>query len=255
MERNVSVRTPESIAFYYELAGLGSRFLAVAIDSVIQVLTVIAVVLLLVWASPGAAALGKIMGMREATMEAIQLAITVLLIFLVYFGYFVAFETLWNGQTPGKRVIGIRVVRDGGYPIAFMDSVIRNLVRVAEAILMYIPSMISALVSSQNKRLGDLAAGTIVVRDRALEVPDAARWTAGGSTGENVGDLPGLDRISDEEFALAERYVSRSHMLEPKAAQETARRIAQGLRDKLGPEAAAYSDHDLLLKVAAGRPR
>jgi uncharacterized RDD family membrane protein YckC len=255
LERNVSVRTPESIAFYYELAGLGSRFLAVAIDGVIQTLGVVAVLLLFAWAAPGAAAIGRALGMRDTTIEAVQAAITIILIFLAFFGYFVAFETLWNGQTPGKRIIGIRVVRDGGYPVAFMDSVIRNLVRIIEALLGYIPSIVSALASSQNKRLGDLAAGTIVVRDRAFEVTDASAWMSGDEPAEAVPHIPGFERISDDELALAERYVSRSHMLDPRAAHETAKRIADAVRPKLGPENAEYSDHDLLVRIAAARRR
>lgn len=255
MERNVSVRTPESIAFYYELAGLGSRFLAVAVDGFIQTLAVVAILLLFAWAAPGAAAIGRALGMRDATIEAVQFATTIILIFLAFFGYFVAFETYWNGQTPGKRIIGIRVVRDGGYPVAFMDSVIRNLVRIVEAALGYIPSIISALVSSQNKRLGDLAAGTIVVRDRAFEVADASAWMSGDEPAEPAPLIPGVDRISDDELALVERYVVRSHLLDPRAAAETARRIAAAVRPKLGPEAADYSDHDLLVRIASGRRR
>jgi uncharacterized RDD family membrane protein YckC len=255
LERNVSVRTPESIAFYYELAGLGSRFLAVAVDGVIQTIAVVAIILLFAWAAPGAASIGRALGMRDTTLAAVQVAITVILMFLVFFGYFVAFETLWNGQTPGKRIIGIRVVRDGGYPVAFMDSVIRNLIRIIEALLGYIPSIISALASSQNKRLGDLAAGTIVVRDRAFEVADPAAWMSGDEPVEPAPLIPGFERISDDEVALAERYVARSHLLDPRAAAETSRRIAAAIRPKLGPEAAEYSDHDLLVRIAAGRRR
>jgi uncharacterized RDD family membrane protein YckC len=253
LERNVSVRTPESVAFYYELAGLGSRFLAVALDTVIQSVIALAILLLALWASPGSQILGGMLGLSTASIEAVQVAIAIFLIFLVYLGYFVAFETLWNGQTPGKRVIGIRVVRDGGYPIAFMDAVIRNLVRVIESTFVYVPSIISALLSSENKRLGDLAAGTIVVRDRAFEVPDASRWMEGDDAVANASGLPGVDRLSDEEFSLAQRYVSRSHLLEPYAAHATAQRIAAALRPKLGAEAGALTDHDLLVRIAAAR--
>ena len=251
----MSVRTPESIAFYYELAGLGSRFLAVTIDGILQTLVVIVIVLLGAWGTPGTTELGKMLGLHDATVTAIQWAILIVLIFLVYFGYFVAFESVWNGQTPGKRAIGIRVVRDGGYPITFMDAVIRNLIRVIEFPLVYIPSIISALISPQNKRLGDLAAGTIVVRDRAFEVADATSWMASDGPASDGDPIAGIERISEDEFALAERYLARSHMLDPRAAQETAKRIAEAMRRKLGPEAAAYSDHDLIVRIAAGRPR
>ncbi len=253
LERNVAVRTPESIAFYYELAGLGSRFLAVAVDTVIQALAAIGVLLLLAWAQPGATQLGKMLGLRDEAIVAVEEGIAILLLFMISIGYFIAFESLWNGQTPGKRAIGIRVVRDGGYPLTFLDAVIRNFIRIIEAALIYVPSAISAVASSQNKRLGDLAAGTIVVRDRTFEVTDARRWM----THEPLDGVPtaGWDRITDDEFALAERYAARSHMLDLASARETAGRIAQMIRPKLGPEAAAWSDHDLLVRVAAGRPR
>jgi len=258
VERNVSVRTPESIAFYYELAGLGSRFLAVAIDTLVQVVILIAVFLLAAWAMPGIQGLANVAHISAKTLESILVAIAIIFLFIVDVGYFVAFETLWNGQTPGKRSIGIRVVRDGGYPVTFMDSVIRNLIRVIEGfpLLDYVPSMISALISSQNKRLGDLAAGTIVVRDRAFEVTDPKKWAAGDDRAEAPPPpIHGLDRISDDEYALADRYVARSHMLEPHAAQETAARIAATIRPKLGEEAARYTDHELLVVVASGRSR
>ena len=255
MERNVSVRTPESIAFYYELAGLGSRFLAVAIDLVLQSLTFIALALLAAWASPATASLAKAIGLSETALSAIEIGVVVIFAFLIYFGYFIAFETLWNGQTPGKRAIGIRVVRDGGYPLNFMDAVIRNLIRVIEAALAYLPSIVSAVISAQNKRLGDLAAGTIVVRDRAFEVPDPAKWVGGDTPDRARESLAGIESLTDDEFALAERYVARSHMLEPQAAWEIAKRIADAVRPKLGTEVATLSDHDLLVRIASGRPR
>lgn len=255
MERNVSVRTPESISFYYELAGLGSRFLAVAIDHVIQVALGIAFLLLAVWAAPAAAPLSRALHVTASSYEAITFGITIAIEFLVLWGYFVAFENLWQGQTPGKRLIGIRVVRDGGYPITFIDSAIRNFIRVIELVFAYVPSIISALVSPTNKRLGDLAAGTIVVRDRAFEVTDAKAWLAGDAGASEAPAIDGFEKVTDEEHALAQRYVERSHLLEPRAAQETAGRIAAALRPKLGPEAAALSDHELLVRIAAGHPR
>jgi len=256
VERNVSVRTPESIAFYYELAGLGSRFLAVAIDIVIQSIVAVVFVLLAMWATPGAQALGKMLHLDASTSAAVVLAIAIIGLFLLQVGYFVVFELLWNGQTPGKRLIGIRVVRDGGYPVAFMDSTIRNLIRVVEFALAYVPSIVSALLSSENKRLGDLAAGTIVVRDRAFEVADPATWMRGDGVAESGPDaLTGIDGISEDEFELVDRYASRSHMLDNRSAQETAARIAGALRPKLGPETARYSDHELLIKIAAARRR
>ncbi|MGA7202348.1 MAG: RDD family protein, partial [Candidatus Cybelea sp.] len=165
VDRTVEVRTPESIAFQYELAGLGSRFLALAVDQAIQFATLGAIFAGIVLA---ASRLPKHLAANAAEKlgESFAVAFIITVAFAVLFGYFVLSEAVWNGQTPGKRLLGLRVVRDGGYPIDFGASLIRNLIRVGEALVgYYILAAISALISPENKRLGDLAAGTIVVRD------------------------------------------------------------------------------------------
>lgn len=162
MDRTIAVETPESIVFSYELAGLGSRFLAVAIDLAIQILLIIGIF----W---GLAAIGsnEPRNAREENLTTSMIvAIISAIIFTIIFAYYVLFEALWNGQTPGKKAIGIRVLRDGGYPIDFTSSLVRNVIRVGEMMLgFYALSAVATLLSPENKRLGDYAAGTIVVRD------------------------------------------------------------------------------------------
>lgn len=253
MERSVSIRTPESVAFSFELAGIGSRFLAVTVDFIIQVIMALGIFLMVSWATPGIHGLASFLHLDAKATGALVSAILIIAVFLLFVGYFIAFETAWHGQTPGKRAIGIRVVRDGGYPIRFMDAAIRNLVRTIEAALGYVPSIVSALISQQNKRLGDLAAGTIVVRDRRFDVADAAAWGRASRDSETV--FPGIEHVTDEEIALAQRYVERSHLLDRASAAATAARIAAAIRPKLGPESVAYGDHELLTRVAASRTR
>jgi uncharacterized RDD family membrane protein YckC len=160
MERRLGVRTGESIVIEYELAGLGSRFLAMFADFSIQIVgaLLITIVFLIV---------ASIMQLSFAQFgRAVAIAMLSIFIFVVFFGYFIIFETMWNGKTPGKRLLGIRVVRDGGYPVDFVSAVIRNAIRPLEfAFGFYAVSAVVALISPQNKRLGDLAAGTIVVRE------------------------------------------------------------------------------------------
>jgi len=167
VERNLEVTTGESVAFSYELAGLGSRFLAVFIDLTIQVAAAVVLGLLLVafaGAYDGAAA--RAFGKYERSTG---IAIASFAAFGLFFGYFIIFEAFANGRTPGKRLVGIRVVRDGGYPVDLSGSVIRNVVRILEASLgFYVISAICALVSPRNQRLGDMAGGTIVVREQLL---------------------------------------------------------------------------------------
>jgi len=253
LERTVTVRTPESIAFYYELAGLGSRFLALACDMVLQLTAMLGVILLLAATAPRVSALVAHLRIHPRQIEAVYVSIIVTFAFLLGFGYFIAFEAWWNGQTPGKKLMGIRVVRDGGYPIDFTASLLRNLVRLIEAAFFYTVSAISMVLSSENKRLGDLAAGTIVVRDSAFSVTDPGKWLSGDAAAPQQPAVSGADALTPDEFALVQRYVDRRTLLPRGVADDTAARIAGNLRPKLGADAQRLSDDELLLRIAASR--
>jgi uncharacterized RDD family membrane protein YckC len=256
MERSVTVRTPESIAFHYELAGLGSRFLAVAIDFFIQLILAFGAILLTGYAKGGFDRFLGSLHLKSSQTDSIIYAGAIVLYFMIFFGYFIAFEAWWNGQTPGKRAIGIRVVRDGGYPIGFTESVIRNLIRVIEvALFAYGVSAICAIISSYNKRLGDLAAGTIVVRDSSFEVTNPDSWLQGDADPALPMGVAGAAGLSDDEVSLVHRYLERRSQLEPAVAQQLAQRVAASLRPRLGPDSADLDDHELLRRVGAARPR
>jgi uncharacterized RDD family membrane protein YckC len=240
MERTVEVATGESITFDYELAGLGSRFAAVFIDLAIQVAAFVAVLLIAQWWS--AAHIG---GSRE---HSIELAILICIAFLLSVGYFIVFEWLWEGRTPGKRVLGIRVVRDGGFPLDFTSSAIRNLVRVLEVALgFYAISAICTLLSPQNRRLGDMAAGTIVVRDQRFE-----RESVLDAYVREDPDDALVRELSPAERDLIRRYVARRASLSARARTDLAAQIARPIRPKL----AATYDHledDALLVLLVER--
>ena len=225
MERALDVRTAEAIAVRYELAGLGSRFLALTVDMALQAAAVVAVVLALaVFSVPVARALAWVQLDKAAYVVALMLL--ALATFALFFGYFIIFELAWSGQTPGKRALGIRVVRDEGFPVDAGAAVIRNVVRVVEfAFGIYVISALVMLLSPQNKRPGDFAAGTIVVRDRAEDLPVLAALLRD----EPVHD-DGLDR---EDRALIAQFLARRPTLEPRAAEEIAARIAERVRPKL----------------------
>jgi uncharacterized RDD family membrane protein YckC len=256
MERSVTVRTPESIAFHYELAGLGSRFLAVTIDFLIQLALAIGATIGTGYALAGIDRFFGALHLKSAQADSVVTAGEIFVYFLIFFGYFIAFEAWWNGQTPGKRAIGIRVVRDGGYPIGFTESVIRNLIRVIEVVLFfYGVSAICAIISSYNKRLGDLAAGTIVVRDSSFEVTNPAQWLHGDADPAPVLGVTGAGALTDDEMSVVHRYLERRSQLEPDVARQLAQRVAASLRPKLGPDAASLDDYELLRRVGAARPR
>lgn len=247
MDRDLDVRTPESIALTYHLAGLGSRFLALAIDMAIQGIVAWALLLGLVMAASRMALAGKPppLSGNEKVVEAIAIALLVTIVFAIFFGYFIAFEALWSGRTPGKKIVGVRVVRDGGYPIDFAAALIRNLIRVGEALVgAYGLSAIAMLVSPENKRLGDIAAGTIVVRESRLALPAVTAETA----------MPepsyGATRyLSGEERALVKRFLERRDGLAPAQRRDLALRLADRIRPRLPADLRRIDDESLLERL------
>ena len=209
----LSVETPESVAFAYRLAGLASRGFALIVDTLIVALIGLAEALL---------AFGLFAAVRAASPSAGEASASwivgglLIAVFVTFWGYFVLGEVLGNGRTWGKRWMGLRVVRDDGSRVRFGDSIIRNLLRIADGLPgNYTVGMVSILVTKQHKRLGDMAAGTVVIRDeteelrlddggedprvllarefldrRATLTSDAARWQVGASVLETFGEAP-----------------------------------------------------------------
>ena len=149
------VSTPERVAFQYEIAGIGSRFLAQVVDVIIIVVIQIVITI-------GAAALAGLFNAGE-----LAALIEVIFSFVLIAGYFMISEAAWNGQTVGKRSVRLRVVGDHGEPLTIAQAVIRNLVRVVDFLpALYAVGIIAMFSNRRAKRLGDFAAGTLVVRDR-----------------------------------------------------------------------------------------
>jgi uncharacterized RDD family membrane protein YckC len=149
------ISTPERVAFQYEIAGIGSRFLAQIVDSLIITAILIAISIL-------AASLGGIFSSGE-----LALLVEIILGFILLAGYFLISEAAWNGQTIGKRAARLRVVGDHGEPLTVGQAAVRNLVRIVDFLpFFYAIGMLTLFINGRGKRLGDFAAGTLVVRDR-----------------------------------------------------------------------------------------
>src|SRR5919206_244423 len=170
MTETYVVQTPENVAVSYELAGVGSRFIAAAIDSIVQIVTIILVVLAMSVAGGLASSSRVTRDLPTPSQDQIGIwvvAVLLVALFLLLWGYYAAFEMAWNGQTPGKRLARLRVLRQSGYPIGPIDALIRNLVRLVDFLPMaYGIGVVVMLVDARSRRLGDLAAGTIVVKER-----------------------------------------------------------------------------------------
>src|SRR5258706_12013278 len=160
------IDTPENVIFGYRVAGIGSRFLAALVDSLL-------IVVLEVVVNAAALLVGRFVfkfsfAGDDTAGLAWLLGLFGLLSFAFLWAYYIFFEMLWNGQPPGKRWVGLRVLRLDGTPITLSESIIRNLVRLVDFLPAYYGvGVVAMFISSQSRRLGDLAAGTVVVHDRA----------------------------------------------------------------------------------------
>jgi uncharacterized RDD family membrane protein YckC len=240
-----SFETPEQIDVSYAVAGIGSRFMAALVDSII---IAAALFLILVPGTLGSSFLiGFVMRLfgRHATgnVVAFALAGTGFLSFCVIAFYYVLLEAFWQGQTPGKRWLGIRVIRDGGYPISFSTSVIRNLIRIVDFLpFYYMIGIVVMFIDRKSRRLGDLAAGTIVVKEQKgvkLETLDSdARILStqpawGDSFRPPIRDLRGL---SADDRRLLREYLRRRETIDPEAADRIGRSLARTFATKTSYE-------------------
>jgi uncharacterized RDD family membrane protein YckC len=225
----LTIETPEQTALDFAVAGIGSRFLAVAYDSLIQFLVAVIV--------------GICGGMAMAGISAVSpkmapwgVAILILFYFLLYFGYYAFFEIMWNGQTPGKRKVGIRVIKDSGRPLTPPESIGRNLMRILDWLpFLYGVGIVSAFLTSGNKRLGDLLVGSLVVRETSLKELTPI-WQTALASGEGVGSSTGplgACRLSTEECALIESFLARRSSLDYAVRRRVAEEVYSRIKNRL----------------------
>ena len=218
-EDRVTIATPEGVDVDLTLAGIGSRFIASLIDTVIKLFVFIGFYIFLFGGT-------SLIGGGE--VNAIGAAAFYVVSFFIWFGYDVLFETLASGHTPGKRWTGLRVVRIGGRPVGFLSSAIRNMVRIVDFLpSLYLVGMIAVVSTRMNQRLGDLAAGTVVVREK--RVPKAAPAPATPASPSPDGGLTetwDLSAITQDDLAMIRRFLERRHELTPYARSSLAHDLA-----------------------------
>ena len=224
LDQVVEVETPEQVVVSYSVAGVGSRAAAALVDYAIclaALLAVLVVARLAMLPFRGAVT-------RELTTPWV-FALLMVAQFAILWGYYVLFEGLRDGQTPGKRQLGLRVVQDGGYSVTFAASAVRNIVRVVDMQpgIFYLVGIVSVALSRRGKRLGDVVAGTFVVRERLGRAPQAA---APGGAGGAASLVPAT--LADDEFALLEHYLARRAGLDPARRADLAGRLAARLRPR-----------------------
>ena len=247
-EDTVTIATPEGVDLELTLAGLGSRFVAALVDTVLQGLVILALALLLVGVDAFSGGL---------ELGGLGAALFFLLAFLVWFGYHILFEVLASGRTPGKRWNGLRVVRVGGHPITFAASAVRNLLRVVDMLPTgYVVGCITILVTRRNQRLGDVAAGTLVVRERLgrepRKQPPYRRALAAPPAPEEVAGWD-VSAVTGEELAAVRRFLERRHELDGGARHDLGWQLAERLRPKVAGAPDGLSAERFLERLSAAK--
>jgi len=233
----VTIATPEGVELELVLAGLGSRFMAALLDVVIQLGAIFA--LAIVFAPVGD--------------SGYVLAAYFIAVFLVLFSYDIVLETWNRGRTVGKLAAGLRVVRTGGEPEGVLTAAVRNFLRLADFLpAFYVVGVITILVTSRNQRLGDLAAGTLVVRERRPSAVPATGYLppAPADAAFLEWDVSG---VSTEDVATLRQFLDRRLSLQPPARAHLATDLAARVRPKVVGAPDGWHPESFLEAVVAAK--
>ena len=247
-EETLIIETPERVPLEFALASIGNRFLAVAIDHFIQYFTII----LVAWffLSIAGYTSGDVADAPDKLLNDLPkwtLALTIIILFLIFSGYFILFEWLWNGQTPGKRLMKLRVIREDGRPVTLWVAIARNLLRICDAVPgfvlpVYSIGLIVIFMSNRDQRVGDIFAGTVVVRERAGEAPTLAETfsnpvsdVAFSRVQKKAEIEANVALLSEREVEVVESFLRRRWDLTERQRLWMAWRIALPLMYKLKP--------------------
>jgi uncharacterized RDD family membrane protein YckC len=239
MEDHYTVETPEVVSIHYAVAGAGSRCLAATVDTLLLLLLQLALGAMIVGIS-------RLLGPLVNPFDNLILALWGALAFALTWGFYVAFELLWSGQTPGKRLLGLRVIREGGRPLDASAAAIRNLIRAVDLLpFAYGLGVLTMIADRHARRLGDLAAGTLVVREGpALSLAEVLQLATPAPVPPRAADAPAAPLLANlhlalaADYALAEEFLRQRGDLRRERRAELAAAIAEALRARLGSPAA-----------------
>jgi uncharacterized RDD family membrane protein YckC len=241
IDTQAHIETPENVRLTFRLAGPGTRLGAYLVDLVIRIAVTVAMMIAIGITAPFLMASGLSIGLMLLGM------------FLIEWFYGCVFEGFWSGRTPGKWLMGLRVIKDGGYPISFFDAMLRNLLRAADGLpVFYGAGLIAMLATRRMQRLGDLLAGTIVVREQREHLRRQLPFLRSVPLIPRV-QMASSYRPSDRTLDLIERFFLRRGVLMSARADEIAVILARPVAERLGyqgePHEAVREPSKFLLRV------
>jgi len=246
-EETLIIETPERVPLAFALASIGNRFIAVVVDHFIQYLALILIAWFFTYISGIASPTDRSAGEVLSEMPKWTIAIIILILFIVFSGYFILFEWLWDGQTPGKRLLKLRVIRQDGRPITLWEAIARNLLRVFDAapgffVPIYSVGLIVIFLTNRDQRVGDLFAGTVVIRERTDQAPTFAETfsnpvsdAAFHRVQKKIEINADISSIKESEIEVVESFLRRRWDLSDRQRLWMAWRIALPLMYKIKP--------------------
>ena len=241
LAQQLYIDTPEQVELQFAVAGIGSRFVAVLLDHMIQFVALIVEILIFAWIGSYAPK-GNDAPLNTAAKW--FLGFVIFFNFCLWAGYFALFEAYWHGQTPGKRVMKLRVIKDAGRQITFFEALARNLMRVVDYLpSIYLAGVITMLCNKQNKRLGDMVAGTLVVHEAREEQPLLPQHNAFLPVKETTWQAPvassmfaadAVAKLKPPDLVVIDAFFARALDLDMEVRAAMAQRIAQQMAAKMG---------------------
>ena len=225
MRDYVSIDTPENVTVGYEVAGIGSRMMAYTVDFIVRYVPFFALLIAMLL---GGFVLADLMQFGQ-----FLIVLAIIAFFAVHTLYFILFEAFSRGQTPGKRLLGLRVVQENGRPASLQAVIVRNLLRVIDGVPqlpfgLYGIGMAVMFINRKSQRLGDLAGGTVVVKERAYSEQNVVALGYGAAHYDPPETDLGID-VTAEEFELVQRFLARQGSM-PRAVQmDLGRKILEGV--------------------------
>jgi uncharacterized RDD family membrane protein YckC len=276
----LNVETPEQVDLRFPVAGIGSRFLAALTDTLIIAVAYLLLILLAYVTTVGKTGSDAV-DRQSSTAQNWWVAGFILINFIMIWGYFALFEAFWNGQTPGKRLLKIRVIKDSGRSITLFEAMARNLVRVVDYLPgLYLVGVIAMLCNRSQKRLGDMVAGTIVVHERTDEQPLLTSSTHNSRTftahlypeaptpqrfelpqrqvaaaADQTLPADAIARLKPDDLHLIDTFFSRALDLTVEKRAELATRVATTISARMGFPRPEGMEPERLLETVAFRMR
>jgi uncharacterized RDD family membrane protein YckC len=235
--------TPEAVRLELPEATVGTRGIALLVDWIAQALII------------GILYFGTMLWIENPLLpEWAPLTVMLTLTFLVVFGYPIGFETVWRGRTPGKQLLGLRVVTVEGAPVTFRHAAIRAALGLVDfGGTSGLAAVISSLVSKRNQRLGDFVAGTVVLRERSGAPPATASRFEMPPIAMPIAEGLDVSGLTHRDYAAIRAYLLRVPTLLPQRRYDVGKQLVDALMPRLGAVPAHNLPPDVFLQTVAAR--